>query len=118
MNIKHEKFCEEYIKHFDGAKAYRAVYEKVDRLKNATSSASRLLNRSDVQQCIQQHVKKLTEAKVADSDEVMSYFTAVMRGDIVLSDRERNKAAEILAKRYGLLDDRGEGEVPIIIDDV
>ena len=52
--------------------------------------------------------------KIADAAEVLEYLTACMRagsGGI--------KAAELLAKRYGLLEERAAVvEVPHIIDDI
>ena len=56
--------------------------------------------------------------KIADAEEVLAYLTACMRGDA--GDSARIKAAELLAKRYGLLTERAAAtaEVPRIIDDI
>jgi len=56
--------------------------------------------------------------KIADAAEVLEYLTACMRGDA--SGSGAIKAAELLAKRYGLLTERGgvAAEAPRIIDDI
>ena len=120
MLTRHKLFCMEYVKDFNGARAYRAVYEKGGKkLRTPGDSASKILQRDDVKEFISDIVQKAIVEKVAESKEVMEYFTSVMRGDIVMSDRERNKAAEILAKRYGLLSYSSDGSTPpIIVDDV
>ena len=74
--------------------------------------------------------------KIADAAEVLEYLTARMRGDAESNaatdevegkkPRRRTdgtgglKAAELLAKRYGLLGERpaAAAEVPRIIDDI
>jgi len=56
--------------------------------------------------------------KIADAAEVLEYLTACMRGEA--NGSGAIKAAELLAKRYGLLTERGaaSAEVPYIIDDI
>jgi len=119
MLKKHKHFCLEYIKHFNGTKAYRAVYEKDKPLKYPRNTASLLLKRDDVREYLTNLVNEMFDEQIADVKEVMTYFTSVMRGEIELSDRERNKAAEILAKRYGILDERMHAmSTPVIKIDV
>ncbi len=119
MNQNQKLFCLEYLKDFNATRAYRAVYEKEGELKNPRANAHRLLKKAEVKEFIKEEIEKATTEKIAESEEVLAYFTAVMRGEIEMSDRERNKAAEILAKRYGLLDEQavsGGGGVTIIDD--
>ena len=53
--------------------------------------------------------------KIADADEVLEYLTACIRA----GSAGGMKAAELLAKRYGLLGERpAAAEVPRIIDDI
>ena len=56
--------------------------------------------------------------KIADVTELMEFLTACIREDP--SGTGGLKAAELLAKTYGLLSDRGAvaAEVPRIIDDI
>ena len=106
MNEKHKAFCLEYLKDFNATRAYRAVYDDASRLKNPRAAASRLLHHPDVAAFLAEEKQELGEKRVAEAREVLAYFTSVMRGEIEMSDRERNKAGEILAKRYGLLDEK------------
>ena len=122
MNEKHILFCLEYLKDFNGTRAYRVVYERGAPLKNPRASAGKLLARGDVKNYLAERINKAERECIAQSDEVMAYFTSVMRGEIEMSDRERNKAAELLAKRFGLLEDRrfedSDSGGVTIVDDV
>ncbi len=120
MNENQKLFCLEYLKDFNGTRAYRAVYQTGAPLKNPRASAYKLLAKDEAQAFLAEKIADAREEKVAEAQEVLAYFTSVMRGEIEMSDRERNKAAEILAKRFGLLEERrhfdSEGGVTIIDD--
>jgi len=122
MNEKHKLFCIEYIKDFNATRAYRAIYEREVPLKNPRASASKLLKKDDVRAFLAEEIAKIKKEYVAEAEEVMAYFTSVMRGEIDMNDRERNKAAELLAKRFGLLNEQNilgdKSEGVTIIDDV
>ena len=62
-------------------------------------------------------------AHIAGEDEVLECLTSVLRGadgeDAHISPRDKLRAAELLAKRYGSLDSgTPRAEVPRIIDDI
>jgi hypothetical protein len=62
-------------------------------------------------------------AHIAGEDEVLECLTSVLRGtdgeDAHISPRDRLRAAELLAKRYGALDNGNpRAEIPRIIDDI
>jgi hypothetical protein len=62
-------------------------------------------------------------ARIAGEDEVLECLTSVLRGkddeEGKASTRDKLRAAELLAKRYGALDKTGaQGDVPRIIDDI
>lgn len=62
-------------------------------------------------------------AQIAGEDEVLECLTSVLRGDEGederITPRDRLRAAELLAKRYGALDSGGKpAEIPRIIDDI
>ena len=119
MNKRQRLFCLEYLKDFNGARAYRAIYEKGTPLKRPGNGAYKLLAHADVKAFLAKKVNEMRQEKIAEAEEVMAYFTSVMRGEIAMSDRERNKAAEILAKRFGLMEDcenSQEGGVTIVDD--
>ncbi len=90
---------------------------------------------------VQEKLQEIEDKSIARAQEVLQYLTGVMRGEtqsevvVVESlgggcrearkirktpeEKERLKAAELLAKRYGLLNDKAlAGEAPTVIDDV
>lgn len=119
---KQEKFCREWIKDGNGKQAaIRAGYSP----KSATEQGSRLLSYANVQNRIAELMSKMESKDIADAKEVMQFLTSMMRGEIkeevIVGNydatrtvekqapaKERNKAAELLAKRYGLLSDKQE----------
>lgn len=67
--------------------------------------------------------KKGTSAYIAGEEEVLECLTSVLRGDEGADDRitprDKLRAAELLAKRYGALDSGAPAaEIPRIIDDI
>lgn len=118
MIEKHRMFCDEYLKDMNATRAYMEVYNAKSE-KSAQASASRILAKEEVKRYLEKETKKQHDETIADASEVMRYFTSVMRGEVELPPRERNKAAEILAKRYKLLTERVEVvDTPIIVDDI
>jgi phage terminase small subunit len=111
-------FCDEYLKAMNATRAYMAIYNAKSE-KSAQASASRLLSKDEVKMYIDKETEKAHDDTIADANEVMRYFTSVMRGEVELPPRERNKAAELLAKRYKLLTERVEVvDTPVIVDDI
>ena len=59
-------------------------------------------------------MESLQKDRIASADEVLQYLTGVMRGEIKdqfdmdASIQDRNKAAELLGKRYKLFVDKQE----------
>ena len=135
MNTRQRKFCDEYLISGNATDAaIKAGYSP----KTAKSIGQRLLTVVDLRQYIDAELEKLHSAKTADAQEVIEYLTSVMRGerteqvlklvgdgvqtitDIEVSAKDRIKAAELLAKRYGLLTDsvKFQNALPVtIIDD-
>lgn len=68
-------------------------------------SAKHLLNMPLMRKELSSRLEAIRSAQIADSQEVMAYFTAVMRGQVLdqfgleASLQERTRAAECLAKR-------------------
>lgn len=136
MTDKQKRFCEEYLIDCNATQAaIRAGYSE----KTANEQASRLLANVNIKTYIEEQLKKLQSEKIATAEEILEYLTAVKRGEtksavlarneigaeVVImktpDEKERLKAAEMLAKRYGLLTDKLSvtGTVPIVIvDDV
>jgi len=115
-NERHERFCAEYLIDLNATQAaMRAGYSA----RSAGSQGNRLMKKAEIQQRVTEMAQEARSEAVADATEVMEYLTKVMRGEAEGGSRVR--AAELLAKRYGLLkgqvDLRALGKV-MIIDDI
>ena len=132
MTPKQKRFCDEYLIDTNATQAaIRAGYSE----KTAYSIGQRLLKDVEVSAYIDERLTAMQSKSIANATEVMQYLTSVLRGESrssVLSlcgdgcqevieknpdEKEKLKAAELLAKRYGLLTDKLgiEGSIPIVI---
>lgn len=105
LNKKQMDFVLEYLKTNNITKsAIKAGYSR----KTAAVQGSRLLTNVKIASYVEAVNERMESDKIADIQEVMEYFTAVMRGekkdqfdlDPTLSDR--TKAASELAKRLDI----------------
>jgi phage terminase small subunit len=123
MTPKQQRFCDEYLIDLNATQAaIRAGYSE----KNARNIASENLAKPNINAYITDRMAEKESELIADQDEVLRYFTSVMRGESYSSvlarcedgsetviekppdEKERLDAAKQLAKRYGL--DREEIE--------
>lgn len=121
MNEKQKRFCDEYLIDCNATQAaIRAGYSP----KTAYAIGEQNLKKLELKAYIDEQLEQLHNKKTADAREVLEYLTAVMRGEhteqvlrlagdgvqeisnIDVSAKDRIKAAEMLAKRYGLLTDK------------
>lgn len=120
MTNKQKRFCEEYLIDCNATQAaIRAGYSE----KTAKVVAAKLLTKANLRAYIDEKLTKLSSIKIANAEEVMIYLTSVLRGEsraTVIADekgkpklmekppdeKERLKAAELLAKRYGILTEK------------
>ena len=125
MTNKQKRFCDEYLIDCNATQAaIRAGYSP----KTAYSIGMENLKKPEIKTYIDEQLKKLHDAKIADADEVIKYLTSVMRGEstaevVVIEgegegcstarrmskapdEKERLKAAELLGKRYGVFTDK------------
>lgn len=65
-NIKHEMFCQEYLKDFNGKRSYQAVYKSDNRV--AESNASKLLRNTKVRQRLAELIEKRKDRTQVDAD--------------------------------------------------
>lgn len=134
-NEKHERFCHEYVVDLNGTKAAKTAGYSA---KTAASQANRLLKNANIRARIAELTQEAKTEKIADATEVMEFLTAVIRGEKkeqvvmmgvdgsliagskIIGGREQVKAAELLAKRYGLLTENvklnGSAVVQIVDD--
>ena len=105
----------------------------------ARGNAHKLVANSGIKEYIDERLKQIESTKIADAAEVMRYLTSVMRNEtkeevpVVVNQgeysevqmikkdtsiKDRNKAAEMLAKRFGILTDKVALEIaPVVIKD-
>lgn len=140
MTDKQKRFCDEYLIDCNAKQAaIRAGYSP----KTAKQIGQENLTKPDLREYIDEQLKKLHDAKIADADEVIKYLTSVMRGEstaevVVIEgegegcstarrmskapdEKERLKAAELLGKRFGLFTDKinvDGGTKVVIVDDL
>lgn len=111
LTEKQKRFCEYYIQNPNATEAaLKAGYAK----KAAYATGAENLKKPQIQQYIDEVLKSMQSKRIADAEEVLEYLTGVMRGDIKdqfemdASISDRNKAAELLGKRYKLFVDKQE----------
>ena len=125
LNIKQKRFADEYLICSNATEAAKkAGYSE----KTAKQQGQRLLTNVDLKNYIDERLKILESEKIAQADEVMQYFTKVLRGEETeevvvvegqgdgvtearkikkeVSPKDKLKAAELLGKRYGLFTDK------------
>lgn len=138
MTPKQKRFCDEYLIDCNATEAARRAGYKGETCKNASrwlDPDSTAKYNAEMHKYIQGRLEEMQSKSIADATEVMQYLTSVLRGESkasVLSmcgdgcqeviekapdEKEKLKAAELLAKRYGLLTDKigVEGVVPVVI---
>lgn len=139
LTEKQKRFADFYIETGNATEAARKAGYKGNSLNRI---AFENLSKLDIKKYIDLRLKELDDERIATAEEVMGYLTSVMRGDIEeecivvegegdgcssarriskqVSPKDRNKAAELLAKRFGLLVENMNitGEIVQIIDDV
>lgn len=108
-----QKFVTEYIR-------TGSIIDSVKSLgldtKAPAAYGRQLLNKPNINAEIQRTMEKLKAETVATAEEVMSYFTSVMRGELKdqfgleASLAERTRAAQELAKRTIDIENRKKGE--------
>lgn len=103
LTLKQQKFIDFYIEKGNATVAAElAGYSK----KTAKQIGSENLTKLD--DYIKVRLKQLEDKRIATADEVLKYFTSVMRGQIKdsfgieASLRDRNDAAKSLAQRFGI----------------
>lgn len=96
------KFIDLYVETGNGK---RSVEEAGYNSKTPAQMAQKLLNLPHINEEIKYRLQQHKDQSIANADEIMTYFTQVMRGEILdqfgleASLSERTKAAQELAKR-------------------
>ena len=112
LNERQKAFADYYIQTGNATEAaIKAGYSE----KTARSIGSENLTKPDICAYIEERMAGQGEKRVADANEVIEFYTAVMRGkikdqfglDASLSDRL--KACDALMKRYAVTDNGSKG---------
>lgn len=125
LTAKEAKFIELYVSGASQTQAYKEAYGEEDSVK-ACGNARRIMRNDYIISEIRYRMEKARTESIATMQEVMEYFTGVMKGDIKdafgleASLSERTKAAVELAKRLSVLEDRevGQQEPPKLVIEV
>ncbi len=122
LTEKQKRFIDYYIETANATEsAKRAGYSE----KTAKNIGAENLTKLNF--FIQEKLQQLEDKRIASANEVLQYFTAVMRGEekdqfgLEASLKDRNFAAKCLAQRHGLLIEKKElsGDYKVeLIDDV
>ena len=121
-------FANEYLVDLNATRAYKKAYPNVKKDSVAAVNGNRLLRNAKVKNYIDEQLKKIEDESIADATEVMKYLTRIMRNELTeevvvvegegegcssartvkkdISAKDRNKAAELLGKRYRLFVDK------------
>ncbi len=111
---KQERFCEEYI--LSGGNSAAAARNAGYSASSANVTGSKLLRQPEIRQAIDAKIESVANEKIAESQEILEFLTAVMRGqsteifvtnsgkaiEIPANVATRLRAAETLCKIYGM----------------
>lgn len=102
LSIRELQFVNEFLR--NGQNAKQAVIDAGYKSKAPEKYGSALLRRPDVREEITRRINAQESAKIADANEIMRFYTSVMRGEVLdqfgieASLDTRIKAANELAK--------------------
>ncbi len=106
LTPKQQRFCEEYIKSGNAAEAARQAGYKQPQVQGSQN-----LGKLSISNYLAERMRPQQKSLIASADEVLQFYSAVMRGE--LEDRgqptgmnDRIKAADALQKRYMVIEER------------
>jgi phage terminase small subunit len=136
-----EAFCQEYLIDMNATRAYLTAYG-IKKAGTAATNGSMLLRKPKIAERLNELMNKKANKRIASQDEVLEFLTRTMRGEleqeqlvvegqgegisqarkvnVQVPAKDRNKAAELLGKRYGIFSEQVNLKVdsPKIIDDL
>ncbi len=103
-----KRFCEYYAAGAKKVEAYARAYPSDTRTYQATAAAAtRLLKKPEVKAYYESLIADIKSDNIADATEILETITELMRNKKG-SARDRLRAAELLAKKHGLLREKIE----------
>lgn len=116
LTPKEMRFCEEYVKDFNGAAAARRA--NIGKPEYGAQMASKYLEKEAVQDYIQQLMNAMSEKCSTTVDDLMTFWTTIML-DPNESTNNRLKASDYLGKALGAFTVKVEtNQAPTIIMDL
>ena len=104
LTEKQKRFIDYYIQYADATKAaIEAGYSK------KTAKVIGCENLTKLNQYIQSKLEQKDKERIASQDEILQYFTTIMR-KTTEDTNDRTKCAEVLGKRYGMFKENIEIE--------
>lgn len=82
LTPKQKAFADEYLTDLNGTRAYKAVYKSIKNDATAAAASARLLRNVKVKAYIAERMKEIQNEKTADLEEVIRFFSSVMRGEV------------------------------------
>jgi phage terminase small subunit len=135
VNEQQKRFADFYIETGNATDSYKRAGYKA-KGKSVEVNASRLLANAKVSEYIEKMMESKDKERIASQDEVLSFLTQVLRGEVTeqtpitmkdyweMADKEpslkdRTKAAELLGKRYAMWTDKvnHNGDVKLVFED-
>ena len=112
LNERQKAFADYYIQTGNATEAaVKAGYSE----KTARSIGAENLTKPDISAYIRERLDEHSNKRVADANEVIEFYTAVMRGEVKdqfgldASLSDRLKAGDALMKRYAVTDNGSKG---------
>lgn len=94
MNVKQQKFCDYYLQSGNATEAAKkAGYSE----KTARAIGAENLTKPDIQKYLAEHAQRASNARIADANEVLEFWSNTMRNS-ELASKDRLKASELLGK--------------------
>ena len=137
LTSKQRKFCDLYIETGNATQSYIDAGYKATTREVAHANSKQLLQNHSVKKFMQEYTDKLNKDKIAQHDEILSFLTQVVRGEITEetpvtmketfevfnkhpSVKDRIKAAEQIGKRYAMWTEKSQVEniTPTFKEDV
>lgn len=109
LTPKQKRFCEEYLKSGNATDAAKKAGYKAS---SACEIGAQNLRKLQISAYIKRRMEEQEAALVADSNEILKFYTSVMRGEVKdqfgmdASLSDRLKAGDSLMKRYAAASDR------------
>lgn len=109
LTIKEQRFCEHYLKSGNGTQSFIDAGYSYSTRATAGNCAYNFLRKPHIKKYIDHLNAEIKTSIIADAEEILAYLTRVVRGEeheegefsTPARITDRNKAAELLGKRYG-----------------